>query len=163
MKIPPIVVLVGTSGAGKTTFLEKLVKELKKRSLRVATIKHHGHDFEIDTPGKDTWRHSRAGADAVAISSPTKFAVIRKVEREMGIDEAAAFFTDADIIIVEGYKKSTKPKIEICRRAHSEKLLSTPDNLLAVVSDMQWDIGVPVFELEDAAGIAALLAKTFDL
>jgi len=163
METPPIVVLVGTSGAGKTTFLEKLVKELKNRMLRVATIKHHGHDFEIDSPGKDTWRHARAGADAVAISSPTKFAVIRKVEQEMGIDEAAAFFSDMDIIIVEGYKKSTKPKIEISRRAHSDKLLSQPDNLLAIVSDMPWALGVPVFDLDDAAGVAALLVETFDL
>lgn len=159
----PIVTLVGTSNAGKTTFLEKLIVALKSHGLTVGTIKHHGHDFDIDKPGKDTWRHAQAGADAVAISSPEKLAVIRKVQHELALDEVAVQLGPMDIIITEGYKRSNKPKIEISRQAHSSTLLSRPEELLAVVSDTTWDIGVPVYTLDDAAGVAHLLITTFNL
>jgi molybdopterin-guanine dinucleotide biosynthesis adapter protein len=159
----PIVTLVGTSNSGKTTFLEKLIQALKLKHITVGTIKHHGHDFEIDKPGKDTWRHAQAGADAVVISSPEKVAVIRKVREELALDAVAELLGPVDIIITEGYKRSNKPKIEIIRVAHRSELLSSPEELLAVVSDSQWPLDVPVFDLEDAAGVAELLIATFRL
>jgi len=159
----PLVVLVGTSGTGKTTFLEKLIRELKKRKVRVGTVKHDVHGFDIDKPGKDTWRHAQAGADVVTISSPTAFALIRKVEQEMGLDDIRKMITEVDIILVEGYKRSANPKIEIHRRGHSGDLLSAPEELLAVVSDGHWSIGVPLFDLEDASGVAALLVERYGL
>ncbi|MGA7826397.1 MAG: molybdopterin-guanine dinucleotide biosynthesis protein B [Geobacteraceae bacterium] len=159
----PLVILAGTSGTGKTTFLEKLIRELKARKIKVGTIKHHDHDFDIDKPGKDTWRHSQAGADAVALSSPAKVALVRKVEEELSLDQVAELLGDVDIVLVEGYKRSNKPKVEIHRSAHSAELLSKPEELLALVSDAGWDIGVPVFDLDDAAGIADLLMEKFTL
>ncbi len=163
MDKPPVVAVVGKSDAGKTTFLEKLIGELKARHIRVGTIKHDAHGFDIDHPGKDTWRHARAGADAVAISSPSKVAVIRKVENELDIDRVAELIGDVDIILAEGYKRSAKPKIEINRTAHSTELLCTPDELIALVSDAEWEIGVPVFGLDDAAGVADLLERKYGL
>jgi molybdopterin-guanine dinucleotide biosynthesis protein B len=161
MSALPLVVLAGTSGTGKTTFLEKLIRELKTRKIKVGTIKHHDHDFDIDKPGKDTWRHAQAGADAVALSSPSKVALVRKVEEELSIDQVAELLGPVDIIIVEGYKRSDKPKIEIHRKAHSRELLCAPEELLALVSDADWQIGVPVFDLDDACGVATLLVDTF--
>lgn len=161
MSAIPVVVLVGTSGTGKTTFLEKLIRELKRRNVSVGTVKHHDHDFDIDKPGKDTWRHARAGADAVVLASPAKVALIRKLEEELSLDQVTELISNVDIIIVEGYKRSDKAKIEIHRKAHSSELLCAPEELLAVVSDADWQIGVPVFDLDDACGVATLLVDTF--
>jgi molybdopterin-guanine dinucleotide biosynthesis protein B len=163
MEKPPIVCVVGKSDAGKTTFLEKLIRELKGKNIRVGTIKHDAHGFDIDKPGKDTWRHAQAGADAVIISSPAKFALIKKVEEEMSLDRVAELIRDMDIILVEGYKRSAKPKIEINRTAHSRELLCTSDELIALVSDTEWDMGVPLFGLDDASGVAELLQKKYGL
>ncbi|RQW82883.1 MAG: molybdopterin-guanine dinucleotide biosynthesis protein B [Geobacter sp.] len=163
MSAIPVVVLVGTSGTGKTTFLEKLIRELKKRKFRVGTAKHDVHGFEIDKPGKDTWRHAQAGADAVVLSSPEKVALVRKVDEELTLDQVTELLGSVDIILVEGYKRSDKPKIEIHRRAHSRELLCAPEELLAVVSDEDWQIGVPLFDLEDAAGVVAMLVDKFGL
>lgn len=104
MNRPPIVAVVGKSDAGKTTFLEKLIKALKKRNIKVGTVKHDVHGFDIDKPGKDTWRHAQAGADAVIISSPSKVAVIKKLEEEMGLDMVAELINDMDIVLTEGYR-----------------------------------------------------------
>jgi molybdopterin-guanine dinucleotide biosynthesis protein B len=163
MSAIPVVVLVGTSGTGKTTFLEKLIKELKKRKVQVGTVKHDVHGFDIDKPGKDTWRHAQAGADVVAISSPTTFAQIRHVEQEVSLDQITRMITGVNIILVEGYKRSANPKIEIHRMAHSSELLSAPEELLAVVSDADWNVGVPVYDLEDASGVANMLIQKYGL
>lgn len=163
MDKPPIVAVVGKSDAGKTTFLEKLIKELKRRKIKVGTIKHDVHGFDIDKPGKDTWRHAQAGADAVVISSPAKVAVIKKLEEEMSLDHVAEFINDMDIILTEGYKRSGKPKIEINRTAHCTELLCAPGELIALVSDAEWNIGVPVFHLDDASGVADLLDEKYGL
>lgn len=157
----PVISIVGQSGAGKTTFLEKLIAELKARNISIGIIKHHVHDIDIDRPGKDTWRHSRAGADTVAISTPGKVAVFKKVDREMDLDELVAEFNDHDIILTEGYKKGNKPKIEVVRSAHTKKIISDPTELIAIVSDIEWSVGVPVFGLEDAVGVADLLQSRY--
>ncbi|MDD2319731.1 MAG: molybdopterin-guanine dinucleotide biosynthesis protein B [Geobacteraceae bacterium] len=163
MSAVPVVVLAGISGTGKTTFLEKLIRELKKRKVKVGTIKHDVHGFEIDKPGKDTWRHAQAGADAVAISSPSKVAVVRNVAEEMSLDQVTELIGDVDIILVEGYKRSDKPKIEIQRMACSRELICAAEQLIAVVSDGQWDVGVPLFGLDDASAVADLLVKKYGL
>lgn len=159
----PVVSFVGYSGSGKTTFLEKLIPELKARNIRVGIIKHHGHAMEIDTPGKDTWRHSSAGADAVAISCPGKAAVFLKAEDELSLDELVRVMGDMDIILTEGYKRGSRPKIEINRSACGHGLISDPRELIAVVSDTGWGAGMPVFGLEDAAGVADFLAARYGL
>jgi len=163
MEKTPIVCVAGKSGAGKTTFLEKLIRELKNRKVRVGTIKHDAHGFDLDKPGKDTWRHARAGADTVIISSPAKFALIKNVEEEMSLDRVAELIQDMDIILVEGYKGSAKPKIEINRTAHSSGLLCVSDELIALVSDAEWNIGIPLFDLDDASGVSDLLMEKYHL
>lgn len=158
----PIISVVGRSDSGKTTLLEKLIPELKRRGYRVATVKHHFHPgFEIDQPGKDTWRHAQAGSDHVVIAAPDKVASIRRVEREPTLDEIAAGITDVDIILTEGYKRAGTPKIEVVRSARSREPLCTPDELIALATDVPVDLDVPQFDLEDAAGLVDLIEERF--
>ena len=157
----PIISVVGKSGVGKTTFLEKLIAELKGRGLRVAVIKHDVHGFQIDRPGKDSWRLAQAGSDSVVIASAKKLALIKRLEGEMALGEIAAFLTDVDIILTEGYKRGDAPKIEVSRRGRGGELLCTPDELVAIVSDQPFDLDVPQFGLDDTAGIVDLLDGTF--
>ena len=157
----PIISVVGKSGSGKTTFLEKLLPELKRRGYRVAIVKHDTHGFDIDHPGKDTWRHAQAGADAVAISSPRRIALIQQLEEEMPLDEIGHYIKGVDIIITEGYKRGNKPKIEISRRARSTELICDEEELIAIVTDQTFPLNVPHFDLGDVAGVANLLEARF--
>lgn len=157
----PIISVVGKSGSGKTTFLEKLLPELKRRGYQVAIVKHDIHGFEIDHPGKDTWRHAQAGADAVVISSPRRIAVIQRLEEEMSLDEIANYVQTADIIITEGYKRGNKPKIEISRRARSTELMCHQEELIAIITDQRFHLNVPHFDLDDATGVADLIEVKF--
>lgn len=158
--MPPILSVVGRSDSGKTTFLEKLIPELKALGLRVAVIKHDRHGFEMDRPGKDTWRIRQAGADAVMISAPTQMALIRSgLERELSLDELAALVEGSvDLVLTEGYKSGDKLKIEVSRRAIADgQLLCGPEELLAVVADGPRPVDIPHFGLEDAHGVASLV------
>ncbi len=156
-----VISIVGKSNSGKTTLLEKLIPELKRRGYRVATVKHDTHGFEIDQPGKDTWRLAKAGADAVVISSSDKLALIRRVLREQSLEEIATLVGDVDIILTEGYKRGPAPKIEVSRRAVSTELLCTADELVAIASDQRFPLPVPQFALDDAGGLADLLEARF--
>jgi len=160
--MPPIVSIVGKSDAGKTTLLERLVPELKARGYRIGTIKHV-HVFEIDHEGKDSWRHKQAGAHTVAISSPTKVALVKDVETEETLDSVASkYFQDVDIILTEGYKKEDKPKIEVFRsQVHETPLCKGDEHLVALVSDAGLDLGVPRFELDDIKGLAGFVEERF--
>ncbi len=158
----PIVSVVGKSDSGKTTLICGLIPELKKRGYRVATIKHDIHGFDMDRPGKDTWKHSEAGADIVVISSPGKVAMIEKVAAELTLDQVIARIEGVDIIISEGYKRNNKPKLEVFRSSvHDAPLCGAGDNLFALASDVKPDIGVPVFDLNDYSGIADLIVELF--
>jgi molybdopterin-guanine dinucleotide biosynthesis protein len=160
-KLPPVVSVVGRSDSGKTTFLEKLIPELKSRGLRIAVVKHDRHGFEMDRPGKDTWRLRQAGADAVMISAPNQMALIRAgLTEEVPLDDLARLIDGAvDLVLTEGYKSGNKPKIEVSRLAVAGgELLCSRDELLAIVADRHIDMDVPQFDLEDAAGVAELLA-----
>ena len=158
----PIISVVGKTNSGKTTFIEKLIKELKKRGYRVGTIKHDAHNFQIDHEGKDTWRHAQAGADTVVISSKNKLAMIKKLDGQYSLDELSRWLLkDVDIIITEGYKQQDKPKIEIFRKEVSKELLCSPSELLAVVTDQTLDLDVPSFGLDDAAGVVNLVENIY--
>ncbi len=158
--MPPVIAIVGRSSSGKTTLIERLVAELVSRGRRVAVIKH-SEGFELDTEGKDTWRFSRAGAAAVAISSPGKTAAIRKTDRDLSAGEVAAWVgTDCDLVLAEGFKKSPVPKIEVHRKEQGHDLLSAPQQLVAVVTDERLDIAVPQFSGEDVSAIADIVEKS---
>jgi molybdopterin-guanine dinucleotide biosynthesis adapter protein len=157
----PILSIVGKSDSGKTTLIEKLIPELVRRSYRVAPVKHDIHGFEVDREGKDSWRHKKAGAHTVIISSPQKLALIRDVEKDLTLEEIREkLVQDVDLILSEGYKKDAQPKIEIFRREmHKELLCTREDNLVAIVSNQPFDIGVPCFDLEDMKDLADFIEK----
>lgn len=161
LAMPPILSIVGKSNSGKTTLLEKLIPELRRRGYRVGVVKHHAHaDFEFDVPGKDTWRMAQAGAEAVAIASPGKIGLVRCVEREPSLDEVVALFADGvDIVLTEGYKWAGKPKIEVSRAARSTTLICDPSELLAIVADHPLDLPLPQFGLDDITSLADLIER----
>ena len=160
---PPIVCIVGKKKSGKTTFLEKLLPELRALGVRVGTVKHDAHSFEVDREGKDSWRHRQAGAETVVISSPERVAVIKRVERERSLSELAEeFFADRDLVVAEGYFRSDHPKIEVHRAGVHDRPLCLGEDagklrLLAVVSDLAMEAGAPMFGLDEAAAVAALV------
>jgi len=159
--IPVISIVGGKSNSGKTTLLEKLIREAKGRRWRVATLKHDVHGFEIDQPGKDTWRHDQAGADVVAISSPQRIAVLERVTEDQPLDEVLARIQGVDVIFTEGYKHANKPKIEVFRSAVHDELFSKPEELIAIASDVKFDNGIPCFGLDDVEGLCDLIENTF--
>lgn len=159
--IPVISIVGGKSNSGKTTLLEKIIREAKGRGWRVATLKHDVHGFEMDQPGKDTWRHAQAGADVVAISSPRKIAVLENVTGELPLDEVVARIQGVDVIFTEGYKHGKKPKIEVYRSEVNQKICSSPEELIAIASDVTFHNGIPCFGLDDAPGICDLIAEKF--
>ncbi len=161
----PLFGIAGWSNSGKTTLIEKLATHFSGEGLRVATIKHTHHKFDIDAPGSDTARHRAAGAAETAIVSGSRVAFIEEIDSagEPALEMVAARLRPADIILVEGYKSANIPKIEVRRAAvAAEKLLSTTDPLvLAVAADHEVDAhGKPVFDLNDIDNIAALIART---
>ena len=171
---PPIIAIVGTSNTGKTTFLQKLIGEMKKRGYRVGTVKHTHHEIETDRPGKDTWLHTKAGAEAVVLASPGRLTMVKSMPADPALEQACELLQDMDIILVEGYKKAAIPKIEILRRGVAEKLLSGLEQLIAVVSDLPVEslpgydtvassnaFPVPVFNLEDAVETADFIEKKY--
>jgi molybdopterin-guanine dinucleotide biosynthesis protein MobB len=161
MGTAPYVRFVAKSGSGKTTFLEKLIPVLQSRGYRVGTIKHHSHpEFEIDQPGKDTWRHYEAGADAVIIASPIKMATVRRLEKTPDLADLAVSIPDVDIILVEGFgRDTTSPKIEVLRAARSSAPLNKPAEVLAYVTDIVLE-GALCYSLDDAEGVADLLERS---
>ena len=158
----PLVTIIGKSGSGKTTLLEKLIVELKSRQYRLATIKHHSHcGFEIDKPGKDSWRFAEAGSDHVVIAAPDKIASYHTVQKELELDEIAASVSDVDLILVEGYKQAGKPALEVIRSANSLEIIGSQEQRFAVVSDVPQALGVPQFGLDDVVRIADLIESQF--
>jgi len=165
---PAVVSVVAKSGTGKTTLLEKLIAELKRRGWRVGAIKHDAHSFDIDREGKDSWRLTQAGADTTLITSPAKLAMVKKHSdgQEPPLAETIARYCgDLDIVLTEGFKKSSMPKIEVHRAERSATLLCRGEEhdptLLAVASDERLELDVPVYDLNDAAGLCDFIEGRF--
>ena len=160
----PILSVVGRSNSGKTTLLEKLIRELTGRGRRVGTIKHHFHGpVEVDIAGKDSWRHRRAGARTVALSSPDTLFVVADIAGEWPLEAVAhlALF-EADLILTEGFKSSSMPKIEVSRVAQAMPLLcGAEDRLVAVVTDGDPPLTVPRFGLEEVGPLADFIEREF--
>jgi molybdopterin-guanine dinucleotide biosynthesis adapter protein len=155
----PLISIVGTSKSGKTTFIEKLIPFLKGKGLKIAVIKHHHLDFEIDRVGKDTYRHKKAGSSTVVLSSPRKMALIKDVQKEIPLkDIISRYIDDVDIVITEGYKKEETPKIEIYQHTNRTVPLCFHDKaILAVVADKNIDFDIPQFSLDDVEGVARFI------
>ena len=157
--MPPLITFVGHSNSGKTTLIEKLIPELKRRGYRIGTIKHTHHGFSMDQKGKDTYRHRAAGADAVLAASPGQIALVKSMPED-SLDSLLPYFQDMDIVLVEGYKQEKKPKIEVFRSQINQTPLFPEDNLLvAVVTDSPYSARVPVFQFEDVQAICDLIEK----
>ena len=164
VELPSIVSIVGKSGAGKTNLIEKLIPELKSMGFKVGTIKHDVHGFELDHPGKDSWRHKQAGSATTIISSPHKIGIVMDVDHDHTPDELATFFSGVDIILSEGYKRENKPKVEIFRdKIHNQPLCLDDGNLIALMTDSDLDLGVPQFSTGDINGLADFLIQYFRL
>ena len=151
----PVISFVAYSGTGKTTFLEKLIPELKKRGLRVGVLKHDAHNFEIDREGKDSWRITQAGADVTALISSERAAIMEN--RPADPEEILKKITNVDIILTEGYKTGSWPKIMLYRSALGKPMPLDPGICLAVVSDAEVRGARRRFGLEDYKGVADLL------
>ncbi len=148
------------SNSGKTTLIEKIVRILKARGLRVAVIKHASAGFDLDKQGKDSWRFEQAGADAVVLVGPGRMAILRKLDREPTADELLQAAPNADIVIYEGFKQSAMNKIEVFRKGVSgdEPLWISDGSYRALVSDGPHPVAIPCFDLNDAEGVASFLA-----
>jgi molybdopterin-guanine dinucleotide biosynthesis protein B len=159
----PVVSVVGRSDSGKTTVMEGLIRELSARGWRVATVKHHIHEVDIDVPGKDSWRHARAGSVTAMISSPTQFAVIRRIDEERTLAELVEAAGDVDLLLTEGFKRAGDVRIEVVRRARSDEMISEPGDLFAVMTDTPEIVpeGVPVFALDAHSSVAELIESSF--
>jgi molybdopterin-guanine dinucleotide biosynthesis protein B len=166
--IPQVVSFVSWSGVGKTTFLEKLVPELKQVGLRVGVLKHHAHATGFDVPGKDTYRLSEAGADIVVGASPVQTAVFIPGNASADLEAVIRRHLMAvDLILLEGYKRGHYRKIEVYRSdrdgkdSAEDRLLCDVNELLAVVTDVKLDLPETIsqFDLDDPAGVARLLAS----
>jgi molybdopterin-guanine dinucleotide biosynthesis protein B len=153
----PVISFVGQSNSGKTTYLVKLIAAMKRRGYKVGTIKHHKGDFEIDIPGKDTWRHAQAGADVVCIAAPGKMAMIHKLEAELSVAELVRQMAAVDVVFTEGYKDEGYPKVEVFRSAADNEPVAGKAELLAVVGDVKLYDDVPLFELNDPDSLAGFI------
>ncbi len=150
--------VVGWSGSGKTTLVVKLLPELIGRGLRVSTMKHTHHNFDIDRPGKDSYEHRRAGAGEVLVASSARWALLHEIRAnpEPDMDELIGRMTPCDLVLIEGFKRHCHPKIEVYRAANGKSLLCREDpTVLAVVSDEPLpDVPVPVLDLNDVSAVA---------
>ena len=160
--VPPIVCFVGRSNSGKTTLIERLIPELTQAGYRVATIKHAGHGFDLDTEGKDSWRHKRAGANQVVVLSKGSLAMFADVPEELPLEDVRERFVnqDTDLIIAEGWKSQGFPKVIVVREELQEVDVS-PEGLLAVASMKPLETQVPWFDRDDVQGLAQLLISRF--
>jgi molybdopterin-guanine dinucleotide biosynthesis adapter protein len=159
--MPPVVSIVGKSDTGKTTFLEKLIRELTNRGYRVATIKHSHHGLSFQEPNKDSWRHARAGSASTVVSSTSEIQIVRPVERELTIDEIVRILgDDFDIVLTEGFSRGSAPKVEIHRKEIGP-LLEDAKKLVAIVTDEPLEKEIRQFATDDVKGVADLLEQGF--
>ncbi|MFE1600276.1 molybdopterin-guanine dinucleotide biosynthesis protein B [Methylobacterium sp. ID0610] len=154
-----VIGLAGWSGAGKTTLLRRLIPALTARSLRVATLKHAHHAFDVDQPGKDSHAHRAAGASEVIVSSARRWVQIHEVGEEPEATLAALLrrLTPCDLVLVEGFKREAHPKLEVFRAANGRPPLHPEDpRIVAVASDVPFpQAALPVLPLDDVEAIAA--------
>jgi len=159
-KKPPIVSFVGNSGSGKTTLLESVISQLTRKGFRVGTIKHDVHGFEMDKPGKDSWRHKQAGAVTTVISSPFQVGMVMDVEYEKSPEDLLALMPDLDLVLTEGYKTANLPKIEVFRSQISTTPICCNDpSVIAIVCEEPIESDCPRFSPHDVEALAKFLIQ----
>ena len=152
----------GWSGSGKTTLIEKLIPRLGAAGLRVSLIKHAHHTFDVDVPGKDSYRHRHAGASEVLVTSSRRWVLMHELRgaAEPSFDDQIRHLSPCDLLIVEGFKFAPIPKLEVWRKETGEALLHPNDpHIVAVASDVKVETRLPQFDLNDAAAIAAFIVQ----
>ncbi|MEJ2738238.1 MAG: molybdopterin-guanine dinucleotide biosynthesis protein B [Dehalococcoidia bacterium] len=159
--MPPVISVVGRAKSGKTTLLEKIIAELRFRGHSVATIKHTTHRVEIDKPGKDTWRHLHAGSNSTTIVSANNIVLIKPVEGNITPDEIVRLYgEDYDIVLIEGFKQSNYPKIEVHRKAVGP-VLNNMSKVIAYATDEQLETSLKQFSLHDSTGIVDFIENNY--
>ena len=160
----PIVSIAGKSQSGKTMLMEQLIAEFKKRGYKVVALKHSHGRIEIDHPGKDSWKFTQAGSDAVCISSPDKLAFVKNLDHELNIGEIMPIIgLEFDLVLAEGFSKSKIPKIEVHRKELGDDLLCSPEGLSAIVTDAPLATDVAQFPWGDTVAVADFIEKNLVL
>ena len=156
----------GWSGSGKTTLIEKLIPRFTARGLRVSLIKHAHHSFDVDQPGKDSYRHRHAGASEVLVTSSRRWVLMHELRgtQEPSFEDQLGRLSPCDLLIVEGFKHAPIPKLEVWRETTEEGLLHPQDaHIVAVASDAKVQTKLPLLDLNDDAGIAEFILKHLKL
>lgn len=160
-----VVGLAGWSGAGKTTLLTRLIPHLRAQGLTVSTIKHAHHAFDVDVPGKDSWRHREAGATEVMVSSANRFALMHELRGapEPELPELLSRMARVDLVIIEGFKRAPHRKIEVFRADNNKPLLFPDDpGILGIAAIGAIETSLPIAHLDDIAAVAKLLLAASD-
>ena len=160
----PYFSFVGRSNTGKTTVIERLIPILVRKGIKVAVIKHHHNDFEIDKPGKDTYRYKQAGAAMSILASPGKVAVVEDTENELTLDDIIArYIHDVDLLIIEGFKGEKIPKIEVFQRKEGPDtpVCEGDEHLIAIITDESLATSLPVFSRDNIQGVAQFIVNRF--
>jgi molybdopterin-guanine dinucleotide biosynthesis protein B len=153
----------GPSGSGKTTVIENVIPLFSAMGLSVSVIKHTHHDFDVDRPGKDSWRQRQAGAREVLLTSDTRWVLMHELggAPEAELPEQLAHLSPCDLVLVEGFKRQPIPKLEVWRLANnSPRLYLTDPNIVAIATDAKLDIALPTFALGDYPGLAQFILQS---
>lgn len=160
--VPVICIVSAVSNTGKTTLMEKLIGEMVQRGYKVGAVKSDCHGFEVDQPGKDSWRFTQAGAQATAIIGLDQYVLIQQTSHKIKMDQVIQKMENVDIVLVEGFKMANKPKIEVVRREKGVKIVSAAEELIAVVTDVtELSITAPIFALDDLFGVVDLIVERY--
>ena len=157
-----VIGLAGWSGAGKTTLLTRLIPHLRGQGLRVSVIKHAHYTFDVDVPGKDSWRHREAGAEEVLVSSGHRWALMHELRGapEPRLPELLKKMSRVDLVVVEGYKSEPHRKIEVYRAANGKPLLFPGDaGIAGIVSDVAVETTLPTAHLDDIPAVVAMVRR----
>jgi molybdopterin-guanine dinucleotide biosynthesis protein B len=158
--------VVGWKNAGKTGLMERLVTEITGRGITVSTVKHAHHSFDVDHPGKDSFRHRTAGASEVLLASGNRFALMHELRgaKEPSLAELLTRLSPVDLVLIEGYKRDDHPKVEAHRAVTGNPLIAPGDpTVRAVAADVPLDLDRPVFDLNDTASIADFILSEVGL
>jgi molybdopterin-guanine dinucleotide biosynthesis adapter protein len=156
----------GWSGSGKTTLIEQLIPRLVQRGLRVSLIKHAHHTFDVDQPGKDSYRHRHAGASEILVTSSRRWVLMHELRgaHEPPFDEQVERMSPCDLLLVEGFKFAPIPKLEVWRAETGEPMLHPNDpHIVAVASDAKVETKLPLLDLNDVDGIASFILNKLEL